>query len=61
LYTAVYRYIEAGDYDKTPDFPTFEDGHRALRVGEAVFRSAKEGRWVSVSEIGERERVIGDE
>ncbi len=48
LYTAVYRYIEAGDYDKIPDFPTFEDGHRALRVGEAIFRSAKEGRWVTV-------------
>jgi len=52
LYTAVYRYIEAGDYDQTPDFPTFEDGHRALRVGEAIFRSAKEGRWVNMSEIG---------
>jgi len=48
LYTAVYRYIEAGDYDKTPDFPTFEDGHRALCVGEAIFTSAKEDRWVSI-------------
>jgi predicted dehydrogenase len=48
LYTAIYRYIEAGDFNAPPDFPTFEDGHRALRVGEAIFRSAKEGRWVNV-------------
>jgi predicted dehydrogenase len=48
LYTAVYRYIEAGDFNALPDFPTFEDGHRALRVGEAIFKSAKENRWVNV-------------
>lgn len=48
LYRAIYRYIEAGDFAATPDFPTFEDGDRALRVGEAVLRSAREDRWVSV-------------
>jgi len=48
LYHAIYRYIEAGDFNARPDFPTFEDGHRALRVGEAIFRSAKEGRWVDI-------------
>jgi len=48
LYHAVYRYIDAGDFSARPDFPTFEDGHRALRVGEAIFRSAKEGRWVDI-------------
>jgi predicted dehydrogenase len=48
LYRAVYRYIEAGDFNAPPDFPTFEDGQRALRVGEAIFRSAQEGRWVNV-------------
>ena len=53
LYSAVYRYIEAGDFDAVPDFPTFADGHRALRVGEAVLRSAREGRWVDVGEIDE--------
>ncbi len=52
LYHAIYRYIEAGDFSARPDFPTFEDGQRALRVGEAIFRSAKEGRWVNMSEIG---------
>ena len=48
LYRAIYRYLEAGDFNALPDFPTFEDGHRALRVGEAIFRSAKEGRWVDI-------------
>ena len=53
MYTAIYRYIQAGDFTALPDFPTFADGHRALRVGEAVLRSAREGRWVKVSEISE--------
>ena len=51
LYHAIYRYIAAGDFNAEPDFPTFEDGHRALRVGEAVYRSAKQGRWVDIGEI----------
>lgn len=53
MYTAIYRYIQAGDFTARPDFPTFADGHRALRVGEAVLRSAREGRWVNLSEISE--------
>lgn len=52
LYHAVYSYLDAGDFDATPDFPTFEDGHRALSIGEAIWQSAHEDRWVSVSEIG---------
>ncbi len=52
LYTAIYRYIQAGDFTALPDFPTFEDGHCSLRIGEAILRSAREGRWVNVSEIG---------
>ncbi len=48
LYTAVYRYINAGDFTAPPDFPTFEDGLRALRVGEAIFQSAQEQRWVNI-------------
>jgi predicted dehydrogenase len=51
LYTAIYRYIEAGDFTAVPDFPTFEDGQRVLRVSEAIFRSAQEGCWVNVNEI----------
>jgi predicted dehydrogenase len=51
LYKAVYGYLDAGDFSATPDFPTFEDGHRALRAGEAIWRSAQEGRWVNVNDI----------
>ena len=53
LYQAVYRYIAAGDFTAAPDFPTFADGHRALRIGEAILRSAREDRWVPISELGE--------
>jgi predicted dehydrogenase len=53
LYRAIYRYIEAGDFNAPPDFPTFADGHRALQVGAAVLRSAREGRWVNLNELAE--------
>jgi len=52
LYHAVYGYLSAGDFSATPDFPTFEDGHRELLVAEAILRSTHEGRWVGISEPG---------
>ena len=48
LYFAFYSYLEAGDFNAKPVFATFEDGHYELVLGEAIFRSAKEGRWVDV-------------
>jgi len=48
LYTAVYNYIEAGDFSVKPEFATFDDGHKELVYGEAILHSAKEGRWVDV-------------
>jgi predicted dehydrogenase len=48
LYAKVYDYILAGDYSKTPDFPTFADGHYEMLLCEAIERSAKEGKWVKV-------------
>jgi predicted dehydrogenase len=50
LYHAVYGYLDKGDMKAKPEFPTFEDGHRALLVGDAILRSAREGRWVDVGE-----------
>jgi predicted dehydrogenase len=50
LYRAVYRAIEAGRPPAEPDYPTFSDGLRALRLGEAILRSAHEERWVRVDE-----------
>lgn len=54
LYVAVYRYLQAGDFAATPDFPTFEDGHYELVVGEAILRSAREQKWVEVQEASAR-------
>lgn len=54
LYVAVYRYLQAGDFAATPDFPTFEDGHYELVVGEAILRSAREQKWVEVQEARAR-------
>ncbi|MBN1148199.1 MAG: Gfo/Idh/MocA family oxidoreductase [Anaerolineales bacterium] len=48
LYVAVYNYIRAGDYSASTDFATFADGHMELLIGEAILRSAKEGRWVNI-------------
>jgi predicted dehydrogenase len=49
-YSAVYNYILAGDYDSPANFATFADGHMELVIGEAILRSAREGRWVAVGE-----------
>ncbi len=49
LYKKVYDYILAGDYTCEPDFPTFEDGHYEMQLGEAIERSAREKTWVRVS------------
>lgn len=50
LYHAVYGYLDKGDMSAKPTFPTFDDGHRALLVGEAILVSAREGKWVRVGE-----------
>jgi predicted dehydrogenase len=48
LYSAVYGYLQAGDFTARPDFPTFADGHDELVLGEAILRSAREGMWAGV-------------
>jgi predicted dehydrogenase len=48
LYRRVYRAIEDGGPPSEPDYPTFADGVYALRLGEAIFQSAHERRWVTV-------------
>ena len=48
LYAKVYDYILAGDYDKTPDFPTFADGHYEMQLCEAIENSAREKTWVKI-------------
>lgn len=50
---AFYGFIAAGKkIGKDPcDFATFEEGHYLMQLTEAIIRSGKERRWVSVSEV----------
>ena len=50
LYVDIYGWIAAGRAaGRTPEFPTFADGDREVRLCEAIARSASDGRWVSLS------------
>jgi predicted dehydrogenase len=48
LYAKVYDYIIQGDYSKSPDFPTFADGHYEMQLCEAIEKSARSNAWVRV-------------
>jgi predicted dehydrogenase len=48
LYRKVYAAIEAGRPPDAPDYPTFADGVYALRLGEAIQRSARDHQWVEL-------------
>jgi predicted dehydrogenase len=48
LFRAVYDYIEQGDFDAPRPFPTFEDGHRQVLLGEAILRSHRARAWVGL-------------
>jgi predicted dehydrogenase len=50
LYRAVYAAVAAGGPPSEPGYPTFADGHREVLVGEAIARSAAEGRWITVAQ-----------
>jgi predicted dehydrogenase len=40
--------VLAGRPSSSPGYATFADGHDEMLVGEAIARSAREGRWVDV-------------
>jgi predicted dehydrogenase len=48
LFKAVYEYIAQGDYTAPAPFPTFADGHGEIGLCDAIQRSARERRWVTV-------------
>jgi predicted dehydrogenase len=48
LYRAVYGAVAAGGPPPEPGYPTFADGHDEALIGEAIARSAREGRWVAL-------------
>jgi predicted dehydrogenase len=47
-FRAVYADVVAGAVSSRPGYPTFADGHDEMLVGDAIARSAREGRWVTV-------------
>jgi predicted dehydrogenase len=47
LYRAIYRDIESGK-SAEPTYATFADGHREVRIGEAILSSHRERHWVDV-------------
>jgi predicted dehydrogenase len=48
LFRAVYADVAAGGRPSEPPYATFADGHEEMLIGDAVMRSAREGRWVDV-------------
>jgi predicted dehydrogenase len=53
-FRAVYADVVAGAPSSSSCYPTFADGHDEMLVGDAIARSAREGRWVEV----DRSRVM---
>lgn len=51
LYRAVYEAIAAGGMPEDPDFPSFEAGHWANVLGDAIALSNRERRWVEVDRV----------
>jgi predicted dehydrogenase len=47
-FRAVYSDVAAGRASSSPGYPPFAAGHDEMLVGEAIARSAREGRWVDV-------------
>lgn len=50
LYRAVYTDVLNGVRSAQPLYATFEDGHQEVRVCEAIAKSHRERRWVTVGE-----------
>ena len=48
LFAQVYAHIAAGA-SATPTFSTFQDGHNAIAICEAVLRSSRSRSWVKVA------------
>ncbi len=51
FFRAVYADVIAGGRQQGSTWATFEDGHYEMRFCDAVVKSAKESRWVDLSEI----------
>jgi predicted dehydrogenase len=47
-FRAIYGDVVAGRPSSSPGYATFADGHDEMLVGDAIARSAREGRWIDV-------------
>jgi predicted dehydrogenase len=47
-FRSFYEYIDKGDFSATPMYPTFADGHREVVLCEAILKSHRDQRWVTV-------------
>lgn len=51
LFRAVYSDVAAGGRQAGSTWATFADGHYEMQFCDAVLRSAREGRWVNLSDV----------
>lgn len=51
LFRAVYSDVASGGRRPDSTWATFEDGHYEMQFCDAVLRSAREGRWVNLSDV----------
>lgn len=51
LFRAVYTDVAAGGRQPGSNWATFDDGHYEMKFCDAVLRSAREGRWVALSDV----------
>jgi predicted dehydrogenase len=56
-FRAIYDDVVAGRPSSSPGYATFADGHDEMLVGDAIARSAREGRWVDVDRSSTPERA----
>ena len=45
-----YKYIENANWNETPTFPRFTDGHHEVQLCEAILKSHNEQRWIAIQE-----------
>jgi len=45
-----YDYIAKGDFNAAPKFPTFNDGHKEVKLCEAILKSHQHQSWVPIQE-----------
>ena len=51
FFRAVYSDVAAGGRREGSNWATFGDGHYEMKICDAILRSARESRWVELSEI----------